>query len=285
MSKRKLMQLVQEKVVKGWDDPRLPTISGLRRRGYTPASLREFSQRIGIAKRDNMIDVSLLEFCIREDLNKTAQRLMAVLNPLKVVLINYPVETEFVDLENNQEDEHAGKRQVPFSREIYIEHEDFMENPLKGYHRLTPNGMVRLKGAYIIRHENTVKDADGNITELHCTYIKESKSGNDQSGLKVKGVSHWVSCETAVRAECRIYDRLFTVESPEGDKDRHFLEFLNTESLHVLPHIYVEPHVKNLKIGQQIQFLRHGYFCIDPDTNSEQWVFNRTVTLKESFKK
>ena len=285
MSKRKLMELVQQKVVNGWDDPRMPTISGLRRRGYTPASLREFANRIGIAKRDNMIDVGLLEFCIREDLNKTSSRLMAVLNPLKVVLTNYTEGSEFLEIDNNPEDENAGKRAVPFSKELYIEQDDFMENPPKGYFRLSPNGMVRLKGAYIIQHEATIKDADGTILELHCRYIPESKSGSDNSGLKVKGVTHWVSAATALTAECRIYDRLFTVESPDGDKDHHFLEFLNPNSLQILDKIYIEPSAKDLKIGQQVQFLRHGYFCLDPDTEGSNLVFNRTVTLKDSFKK
>ncbi|MDZ7880931.1 MAG: glutamine--tRNA ligase/YqeY domain fusion protein [Saprospiraceae bacterium] len=285
MSKRKLMELVQKKVVKGWNDPRMPTISGLRRRGYTPASLREFANRIGIAKRDNTIDVSLLEFCVREDLNKTSWRLMAVLNPLKVVLTNYREGVEFLEIDNNPEDENAGKRLVPFSKELYIEQDDFMEDPPKGYFRLKPNGMVRLKGAYIIEHQATIKDAEGNITELHCRYIPESKSGNDQSGLKVKGVTHWVSAATALSAECRIYDRLFTVESPDGDKDHHFLEFLNPSSLQVLDKMYIEPSAKDLVIGQQVQFLRHGYFCLDPDTEGGHLVFNRTVTLKDSFKK
>jgi glutaminyl-tRNA synthetase len=285
MSKRKLMELVQNKIVKGWNDPRMPTISGLRRRGYTPASLREFANRIGIAKRDNMIDVSLLEFCVREDLNKSSLRLMAVLNPLKVVLTNYTEGGEMVEIDNNPEDENAGKRLVPFAKEVYIEQDDFMEDPPKGYFRLKPNGMVRLKGAYIIEHQETIKDADGNITELHCRYIPESKSGNDQSGLKVKGVTHWVSAATALAAECRIYDRLFTVESPDGDKDHHFMEFLNPNSLQVLDKIYIEPSAKDLVIGQQVQFLRHGYFCLDSDTEGGHLVFNRTVTLKDSFKK
>ncbi len=292
MSKRKLMELVQQKVVNGWDDPRMPTISGMRRRGYTAASLREFASRIGIAKRDNTIDVGLLEFCVREDLNKISQRLMAVLNPLKVILTNYRGGGEFLDIDNNPEDENAGKRQVPFSNEIYIEQDDFMENPPKGYHRLSPNGFVRLKGAYIIQHEATIKDENGNITELHCRYVPESKSGNDQSGLKVKGVTHWVSAATALTAECRIYDRLFTVESPDGDKDHHFLEFLNPDSLQIMDKIMVEPSAKDLKTGQQVQFLRHGYFCLDKDTDlsrdnreGSNLVFNRTVTLKDSFKK
>ena len=284
MSKRKLLQLVQENVVSSWDDPRMPTISGLRRRGYTPQSLHEFANRIGVAKRDNVIDVSLLEFCLREDLNKKAHRIMAVLNPLKVVITNY-TGTETVEIENNHEDENAGKRQVPFSSEIYIEQDDFMENPPKGYHRLTPDGHFRLKGAYIIKHLQTIKNTEGGIEEVRCEYIPNSRSGNDQSGIKVKGVGHWVSASEAVTAECRLYDRLFTTEEPDGDKDRSFLEFINPDSLTVLPKIYVEPSVKNLKAGDKVQFLRHGYFCVDKDSTSDKLVFNRTVTLKDGWSK
>jgi glutaminyl-tRNA synthetase len=294
MSKRKLLQLVQENLVNGWDDPRMPTISGLRRRGYTPQSLHEFADRIGIAKRDNMIDVSLLEFCLREDLNKKSQRIMAVLNPLKVVITNYEG-TETVDIENNPEDENAGKRAVPFSKEIWIEADDFMEDPPKGFHRLSPDGYLRLKGAYIIKHVKTVKNTvdegnpeasgKGSIKEIHCEYFANSKSGNDQSGIKVKGVAHWVSVETAVTAECRLYDRLFTIEEPDADKEHSFLEFINPNSLETLPTIYVEPIVKDLTIGQPVQFLRHGYFCVDKDSTDTKIVFNRTVTLKDSFVK
>jgi glutaminyl-tRNA synthetase len=284
MSKRKLLQLVQENLVNGWDDPRMPTISGLRRRGYTPQSLHEFADRIGIAKRDNMIDVSLLEFCLREDLNKKSQRVMAVLNPLKVVITNY-VGTETVDIENNPEDENAGKRAVPFSNEIWIEADDFMEDPPKGFHRLSPDGYLRLKGAYIIKHVKTVKNTEGVIEEIHCTYEPTSRSGNDQSGIKVKGVAHWVSAATAVTAECRLYDRLFTVEEPDADKEKSFLEYINPNSLETLPTIYVEPMVKDLTIGQPVQFLRHGYFCVDKDSTDTKVVFNRTVTLKDSFVK
>jgi glutaminyl-tRNA synthetase len=284
MSKRKLLQLVQEKLVNGWDDPRMPTISGLRRRGYTPQSLHEFADRIGIAKRDNMIDVSLLEFCLREDLNKKSQRIMAVLNPLKVIITNYEG-TETVDIENNPEDENAGKRAVPFSKEIWIEADDFMEDPPKGFHRLSPDGYLRLKGAYIIKHVKTVKNTEGVIEEIHCEYFANSKSGNDQSGIKVKGVAHWVSAATAVTAECRLYDRLFTIEEPDADKEKSFLEFMNPNSLEIMPTIYVEPMVKNLKVGQPIQFLRHGYFCVDKDSTDAKIVFNRTVTLKDSFVK
>jgi glutaminyl-tRNA synthetase len=292
MSKRKLMQLVQERVVNSWDDPRMPTISGLRRRGYTPQSLHEFANRIGIAKRDNVIDVSLLEFCIRENLNKTAHRVMAVLNPLKVVITNWEDgKVEMMDIENNPEDENSGKRSIPFSKEIWIEAEDFMEEPPKGFHRLTTDGYFRLKGAYILKHVNTVKAVTasemwqaGDITEIHCEYIPSSRSGNDQSGIKVKGVGHWVSVAHAATAECRIYDRLFTVEEPDGDKEKSFLEFINPDSLKVLHTIYVEPSVKDLKITDRVQFLRHGYFAVDKDSTSEKLVFNRTVTLKDSWK-
>jgi glutaminyl-tRNA synthetase len=292
MSKRKLLQLVNEKVVESWDDPRMPTISGLRRRGYTPQSLHEFANRIGVAKRDNIIDVSLLEFCLREDLNKKAQRVMAVLNPLKVIITNWEADkTDFVDIDNNPEDENAGKRQVPFGREIWIEQEDFMEDPPKGFHRLMPDGYFRLKGAYIIKHTKTIKNTPeksghgaGGISEIHCEYIPNSRSGNDQSGIKVKGVGHWVSVADAVEAECRLYDRLFTVEEPDGDKEKSFLEYLNPESLTTLNTIYVEPSVKNLKVTDRVQFLRHGYFAVDKDTTESKFVFNRTVTLKDSWK-
>lgn len=284
MSKRKLLQLVQDKVVNGWDDPRMPTISGIRRRGYTPEAMHEFANRIGIAKRDNVIDVSLLEFCVREDLNKKAQRVMAVLNPLKVVITNYEG-SETVEIENNPEDENGGKREVPFSNEIWIEAEDFNENPPKGYHRLTPDGYFRLKGAYIIKHVETVKNTEGGIQEIRCEYIPNSRSGNDQSGIKVKGVGHWVSVAHAATAECRIYDRLFTVESPDSDKEVSFMEYLNPNSLQILDTIYVEPSVKNLKVNDRVQFLRHGYFAVDKDSTDEKLVFNRTVTLKDSWAK
>ena len=299
MSKRKLLQLVQEKHVTGWDDPRMPTISGLRRRGYTPQSLREFANRIGIAKRDNMIDVSLLEFCLREDLNKTSKRMMAVLNPLKVVIANFPIESkgeadhfqlhnnvvvDMVDIENNPEDEAAGKRKMPFTKEIWLEKEDFMEIPPKGFHRLSPGGYFRLKGAYIIKHEKTFRDALGNVSEIHCSYVPNSRSGNDESGIKVKGVGHWVSVSHAVKAECRMYDRLFNVAEPDNDKEKHFLEFLNPNSLEVVPNILVEPSVKDLVIGERVQFLRHGYFALDRDSTEGLPVFNRTVTLKDSWR-
>jgi glutaminyl-tRNA synthetase len=290
MSKRKLLQLVTEGVVTGWDDPRMPTISGLRRRGYTPAAMREFANRIGIAKRDNIIDVQLLEFCLREDLNKTAQRVMAVLNPLKVQITNWEADkTDYVEIENNPEDENSGKRPVPFGREVWIEADDFMENPPAGYHRLTPNGYFRLKGAYIIKHIETIKNTEGGIEAIHCEYVPNSRSGSDNSGIKVKGVGHWVSVAHAVKAECRLYDRLFTVEEPDGDKEKSFLSYINPDSLKVLDTIYVEPSVENLKVNDRVQFLRHGYFAIDKDSvfNDPELgkiVINRTVTLKDSWK-
>jgi glutaminyl-tRNA synthetase len=285
MSKRKLLQLVTEGVVNGWDDPRMPTISGLRRRGYTPASMREFANRIGIAKRDNMIDVGLLEFCVREDLNKSAQRVMAVLNPLKVIIENWEEgKIEEVEIENNPEDENGGKRLVPFGKEVWIEQEDFMEEPPKKYFRLTPGGYFRLKGAYIIKHLETIKNTEGGIEALRCEYIPTSKSGSDQSGIKVKGTGHWVNVATAATAECRIYDRLFNVETPDADKEKSFLEFINPNSLTVLDTIYVEPSVKDLAVTDRVQFLRHGYFAVDKDSSADKIVFNRTVTLKDSWK-
>ena len=285
MSKRKLLQLVTEGLVNGWDDPRMPTISGLRRRGYTPASMREFANRIGIAKRDNMIDVGLLEFCVREDLNKSAQRVMAVLNPLKVIIDNWEQgKIEEVEIENNPEDENGGKRLVPFGKEVWIEQEDFMEEPPKKYFRLTPGGYFRLKGAYIIKHLETIKNTEGGIEALRCEYIPTSKSGSDQSGIKVKGTGHWVNVATAATAECRIYDRLFNVETPDADKEKSFLEFMNPNSLTVLDTIYVEPSVKDLAVNDRVQFLRHGYFAVDKDSSADKIVFNRTVTLKDSWK-
>jgi glutaminyl-tRNA synthetase len=284
MSKRKLMELVKNKTVSGWDDPRMPTISGLRRRGYTPQSLREFTHRIGIAKRENVIDVSLLEFCVREDLNVNAPRMMAVLNPLKVHITNWDAtKTEFVSVENNPEKPETGHREIPFCGELWIEADDFMENPPKKYFRLSPGGIVRLKGAYIIRCQNVVKDAAGKIVRLDCEYIPESRSGHDTSGLHPKGVLHWVSARHAVAAECRVYDRLFKTESPD-DGSGNFMEHLNANSLTVLPTIYCEPALRNAVIGSTFQFLRNGYFCTDKDSDAKRLVFNRTVTLKDSWK-
>lgn len=284
MSKRKLLQLVNEGHVTGWDDPRMSTISGMRRRGYPAEAIREFCDRIGVAKRENLIDVGLLEFCVREHLNKIALRRMVVFDPLKVVITNYPEGEEFLQSENNPEDPNAGHREVPFSRELYIEREDFMENPPKKYFRLAPGQMVRLKSAYIIRCEEVVKDAAGNITEVKCTYIPESKSGSDTSGINVKGTLHWVSVQHAVTAEVRLYDRLFKVEdvaNAEGD----FKDHINEDSLTVLANAYAEPALLNDTPDDRYQFIRKGYFCLDKDSSTNKLVFNRTVTLKDGWAK
>ncbi|GAB3996431.1 glutamine--tRNA ligase/YqeY domain fusion protein [Spirosoma daeguense] len=289
MSKRKLKQLVEEGHVTGWDDPRMPTIAGIRRRGYTPASIREFADRIGIAKRDNLIDVGLLEFCIREELNKTTHRVMAVVDekPLKLVITNYEVgREEIMQIENNPEDPNSGERNVPFSREVYIERDDFMENPPKKFFRLFPGGMVRLKGAYIIKCDEVVKDDAGEIIELRCSYIPESRSGSDTSGINVKGTIHWVSVPHAVEAEVRLYDRLFSVENPAAD-EREFRELLNSNSLNVV-RAFVEPAlVEAASSGalRNFQFMRKGYFILDSDSTAERPVFNRTVTLKDAWAK
>lgn len=288
MSKRKLKQLVEEGHVSGWDDPRMPTIAGIRRRGYTPASIREFADRIGIAKRDNLIDVGLLEFCIREELNKTTDRVMAVVDekPLKLVITNYTQGEEILHIENNPEDPNSGTREVPFSREVYIERDDFMENPPKKYFRLFPGGMVRLKGAYIIKCEEVVKDNAGEIIELRCTYIPESRSGSDTSGINVKGTIHWVSVPHAVEAEVRLYDRLFSVENPAAD-ERDFKELINPNSLDVV-RAFVEPalvEAVNKQPDLKVQFMRKGYFILDPDSTPGRPVFNRTVTLKDGWAK
>lgn len=286
MSKRKLLQLVNEKLVSGWDDPRMPTISGLRRRGFTPKSIREFCERIGIAKRENLIELSLLEFCIREDLNKSANRVMAVLDPIKLVITNYPAgQTEELTGENNPEAEDGGgTRIIPFSNELWIEREDFMEVPAKKWFRLAPGAMVRLKFAYIVKCEDFVKDENGNVTELHCTYIPESKSGSDTSGVHVKGTIHWVSAQHAKTAEIRLYDRLFTSETPDAEEG-DFKDYLNPESLTVLPKAYIEPALADANLDSRYQFIRKGYFCLDKDSTADQLVFNRTVTLKDTFKK
>jgi glutaminyl-tRNA synthetase len=283
-SKRKLMQLVKEGYVNGWDDPRMPTISGFRRRGYTPESIREFCTRIGVAKRENVIEMSLLEFCIREDLNKRALRRFAVLDPLKVVLTNYPDgQVEWMETENNPEDPDAGKRQVAFSRELYIERDDFMENPPPKYFRLYPGGMVRLKSGFIIRCDSVEKDAEGTVQALHCTYVPESRSGQDTSGLKVQGVIHWLSATDAVAAEVRLYERLFQVEDPAGEED--FKATINPGSLHAAQHALVEPALANAGAGDKFQFTRLGYFCVDADSKVGKMVFNRTVTLKDAWAK
>jgi len=287
VSKRKLARLVEEGVVNGWDDPRMPTISGLRRRGYSPESIRNFADTIGIAKRDNLIDVSLLEFQVRDHLNKVAPRVMGVLNPLKVVITNYPeVEEEWLDAKNNPEDASAGSRKVPFSKEIYIEKEDFREEANKKFFRLKLGKEVRLKNAYIIKAESCTKDSEGNVIEVQCTYDPKSKSGSgtEESLRKVKGTLHWVSTKHALEAEVRLYDRLFTDESPDTHKNKDFMEFVNPDSLKVITG-YLEPSLRNAKVGDQVQFQRLGYFCVDPDTTSEKLVFNRTVGLRDSWAK
>jgi len=285
MSKRKLLQLVNEKHVSGWDDPRMPTLSGVRRRGYTPEAIRDFCDRIGVAKRDNLIDISLLEFCVREHLNKISARRMVVFDPLKVVITNYPEgKTELMKSENYPEDATGSVREMPFGREIYIEREDFMEVPPKKYFRLAPGQMVRLKSAYIIKCDEHIKDAAGNVTELRCSYVPESRSGSDTSGLQVKGVIHWVNIEKAIPIEVRMYDRLFTVEDM-GSLDDDFRNHLNPNSLQVLPTVYAEPEIVNAKLSEHFQFLRMGYFCLDPDSVSGKIVFNRTVTLRDMWAK
>lgn len=287
VSKRKLLQLVEEKYVTGWDDPRMSTISGMRRRGYTPASIRNFANTIGIAKRDNLIDVSLLEFCVREDLNKTAPRVMAVLDPIKLVIANYPEgQEEWLEAENNPEEEVLTFRKVPFSKEIYIEREDFKEEADKKFFRLTLGTEVRLKNAYIIKGESVVKDANGNITEIHATYDPDSRSGSgtEASKRKVKGTIHWVSIQHALEAEVRVYDRLFTHESPDGNKEIDFKEFINPDSLKVIKG-YVEPSLQTTKELDHFQFQRLGYFCTDRDSTPKKLVFNKTVGLRDTWAK
>jgi glutaminyl-tRNA synthetase len=285
MSKRKLLQLVQENFVAGWDDPRMPTISGLRRRGYTPNSIRKFCDIIGVAKRENVIDYSLLEFCLREDLNKKAPRVMAVLDPVKVVITNYPEgNEEWLDAENNQEDESAGYRKVPFSRELYIEREDFLEEAPAKFFRLSIGKEVRLKNAYIIKGESVVKDANGNITEIHVSYDEDSRSGSgsEASQRKVSGTLHWVSIKHAVEAEVRLYDRLFIDEAPDSHKEKNFLEFMNPNSLQISTG-FVEPSLQTVQAGDKFQFQRLGYFSVDKDSTSEKLVFNKTVGLKDAW--
>ncbi len=286
MSKRKLLELVKDGHVKGWDDPRMPTISGLRRRGYTPESIRNFADKVGVTKVDGVIDVSLLEFSIKEHLNRTAQRVMGVLNPLKVVITNYPEgESEKLDAVNNPEDESMGKRKVPFSRELFIERDDFMEDPPRKFFRLGPGREVRLRYAYYITCNDVIKDENGEITELHCTYDPATKGGNSPDGRKVKATLHWVSVKHAVQAEVRLYDRLFNDENPLGHKDVDFKEFMNPESLKVLPNCFIEPFVKNAKPLDHFQFERLGYFNVDLDSTKEKIVFNRTVALRDSWAK
>jgi glutaminyl-tRNA synthetase len=286
MSKRKLMQLVNEKHVHGWDDPRMPTVSGLRRRGYTPESVRHFCDLVGIARRENVIDVGLLEFCIREDLNKSATRRMVVLDPIKLIIDNYEEgKVEMLHGENNPEAEGGGgSREIPFSRELWIERDDFMEEPPKKFFRLGPGLMVRLKHAYIVKCESFVKDADGNITEVHCTYVPESRSGNDTSGINVKGTMHFVSASHAVPVQVNLYDRLFKVENPSAEEG-DFKSYINENSLHVVTNAMAENDLRHAKVGEKFQFIRLGYFTPDLDSTADKLIFNRTVTLKDSWAK
>ncbi len=285
VSKRKLLKLVNEGHVAGWDDPRMPTISAMRRRGYTALAIRDWAKRIGIAKRENLVDLSLLEFCVREDLNRLATRAMAVLDPLKVVITNYPDGPgELMEIENNPEDPSAGSRKLPFSNQIWIEQEDFMENPPPKFFRLSPGTMARLKGAYIIQCDEVVKDAEGKPVELRCTYFPDSRSGSDTSGLKPKTTIHWVCGRCSIPGEVRLYDRLFTVEDPAND-EREFLELINPDSLKVVPNAMLEASLADGKVGDKFQFLRLGYFTPDPDSTPERPVFNRTVTLKDAWAK
>ncbi len=285
-SKRKLKELIAIGAVNGWDDPRMPTLSGMRRRGYTPASIRNFIEKAGTSRREQIIDLSMLEYCVREDLNASTARVMAVLDPLKVVLTNYPEDqTEIMTAINNPGDESMGTREMPFSRELFIERGDFMEDPPKKFFRLGPGRMVRLKNGYIIQCDDFVKDeGTGEITELHCTYFPESRSGADTSGLKVKGTIHWVSCKDALDAEVRIYDRLFTDENPTGHKEIDYKEFINPDSLKVIT-AKVEPSLGNAEIGTQVQFMRKGYYCVDLDSTPDHLVFNLTATLRDSYAK
>jgi len=286
MSKRKLLRLVKENHVNGWDDPRMPTITGLRRRGYTPQALKTFAEKVGIAKRENVIDIGLLEYAVRDDLNKITQRVMGVLDPIKVVITNYPEDkTEYLDAVNNPEDETMGKRKVPFSKELFIEKNDFMENPPKKFFRLGVGREVRLRYAYFVTCTNVVKDTNGEITEIHCTYDPESKGGKSPDGRKVKGTLHWVEANNAVEAEIRLYDRLFSKENPEDvEEGADFISNLNKESL-VVTKGYIEPFVKDAKILDKFQFERLGYFCVDNDTTADKLVFNRTVPLRDSWSK
>ena len=284
MSKRRLLQLVNENYVAGWDDPRMPTLSGLRRKGYTPQSIRTFCDKIGVAKRENFIDLSLLEFCLREDLNMKALRVMAVLDPVKLIIDNYEEgKTEELTSENGP-DESLGKRTLSFSKELWIEREDFMEVPAKKWFRLAPGAMVRLKSAYIVKCESFVTDADGQVTAIHCTYIPESKSGTDTSGINVKGTIHWVSAKHAVNAEVRLYERLFTSENPLGEEG-DFKDSINPDSLQIIANAWVEPSLKDATVDTRYQFIRKGYFCIDKDSTTDKLVFNRTVTLKDAWAK
>ncbi len=286
MSKRKLAELVEKKYVSGWDDPRMPTISGLRRRGYTPEALKIFADKVGVAKRENIIDVGLLEYSIKEHLNRITQRVMTVLDPLKVTITNYPEDKEeFLSAINNPEDESMGSREVPFSRTLYIEKEDFKEEAGRKFFRLKLGGEVRLRYAYFIKCNEVIKDENGNITELLCTYDPLSKGGKSPDGRKVKGTLHWVSAKHAVDVEVRLYDRLFSDESPDGHKDKDFTEFINPDSLTILKNCKAEPFLKNVKSGDRFQFERKGYFCVDKESSKKNIIINRTVSLRDSWKK
>jgi len=287
MSKRKLLRLVEERIVNGWDDPRMPTISGLRRRGYTPSSIRNFAKRVGVAKRDGVNDVSLLEFSVREDLNQHAKRVMAVLDPLKITITNYDENlVEELEAINNPQDETMGKRLIPFSRDIFVERNDFQEVPHKKFYRLTEGNEVRLRYAYIIKCEKVIKDDNGKVIELKCTYYPDTKSGSGTSDKKVKGTIHWVSAKHALNSEVRLYDRLFSVENPEEDKEKDFIEFINPDSLTILKNCKVEPSLANAELSDKFQFERTGYFSLDAkDSNKDNLVFNRTVSLKDSWTK
>ncbi len=285
MSKRKLLELVEQKFVDDWDDPRMPTISAYRRRGYTPESIQNFAEIVGVARRDAMTDLALLEFAIREDLNKKAQRVMAVLDPLKVVITNYNGEEE-LEAVNNPEDAEMGHRKVPFSKELYIEKSDFMENPPKGFHRLIPGGEVRLRYAYIIKCDEVIKNENGDVIQLNCSYDPDTKSGTGTSTKKVKGTIHWVSAKNAIDCEVRLYDRLLTVEDPASEKDKDYKDLINPKSLEIIPNAKLEPFVKSSKPGDRFQFERQGYFCVDiKHSTQEKLVFNRTVTLKDTWAK
>jgi len=286
MSKRMLLRLVQEGFVNGWDDPRMPTIAGLRRRGYTPDSIKNFAKLVGVAKKDSMVDIALLEHCIREDLNKNANRVMCVLNPLKVVILNYPDDkVEYIEGINNPEDSSAGTRSIPFSKVLYIERDDFMENPPKKFFRLSPGAEVRLRYTYFIKCVDIIKDSGGNITEIHCTYDPDTKDGYAPDGRKVKGTIHWVSAQQAIPAEIRLYDRLFSKENPsEVEEGKDFTDYINPDSLKVV-NGFIEPYAKGARPYTNFQFERLGYFTVDPDSNDDKLIFNRTVTLKDTWAK
>lgn len=284
-SKRKLKRLVEEELVSGWDDPRMSTISGLRRRGYPAAAIREFCDKVGVAKRDNLVELSLLESCVRDELNRTSHRVMVVLDPIKLTITNYNKEGELLSIVNNPEDEASGSREVSFSRDLYIEREDFMMDPPKKFFRMGIGRNVRLKGAYILNCHHAVTDGNGNVLEVLCTYFPDSKSGSDTSGVKAKGTLHWVDWNTAVNTEVRIYDTLFTDPRPDGHEDKDFLEFYNKDSLSIIPRAKAEASLKNAQSGSKYQFMRKGYFVVDDDSSDEKTIFNRTVSLKDTWKK